>query len=96
MSYCKGEIGHWNGALWVCEDDTCPVHFSHSTRATEQGWIPVGERLPGKNALVVVRDESKQFGFGCMEGGELIEVSDGGLDKLVEWFPLPPSPKEKE
>jgi hypothetical protein len=25
-SYCKGEIGYWNGALWICEDATCPTH----------------------------------------------------------------------
>ena len=33
MGYCKGELGHWSGALWVCEDPTCPVH---APRAGEQ------------------------------------------------------------
>jgi len=37
MGYCKGEIGHWSGsALWVCEDSSCPMHFSHAPRAGEQ------------------------------------------------------------
>ena len=65
----------------------------------KQRWIPVTERLPKPNKLVLCWWESgdcerEHYGFATFQSHGVWYVSNEGMPKVTHWMPLPEPPKE--
>jgi hypothetical protein len=68
---------------------------------TIQKWIPVTERLPKPNKLVLCwwesgNGEKEHYGFATFQNHGVWYVSNEGMPKVTHWMPLPEPPKEVE
>ena len=67
---------------------------------TIQRWIPVTERLPKPNKLVLCWWESgdgerEHYGFATFQSHGIWHVSNEGMPKVTHWMPLPDAPEEE-
>lgn len=67
----------------------------------ERRWIPVTERLPKPNKLVLCLWESgdgerEHYGFATFQSHGVWYVSNEGMPKVTHWMPLPEPPKEEK
>ena len=84
-----------------CKDDCTECLANHliANGVTVQQWIPVTERLPEPNKLVLCWWESgdgewEQYGFATFQRHGVWYVSNEGMPKVTHWMPLPQPPKE--
>ena len=60
-------------------------------------WIPVSERLPRPNKLVLCwwesgNGEKEHYGFATFQSHGVWYVSNEGMPKVTHWMPLPEPP----
>ena len=65
---------------------------------TFQNWIPVSERLPSPNKLVLCwwesgNGEKEHYGFATFQSHGVWYVSNEGMPKVTHWMPLPTPPE---
>lgn len=61
-------------------------------------WIPVTERLPKPNELVLCiwkRMDAGYYGFARYQHDDVWYVSNEGMPKVTHWMPLPEPPMRK-
>ena len=68
---------------------------------TIQKWIPVTERLPKANKLVLCwwqsgDGEREHYGFATYQHHGVWYVSNEGMPEVTHWMPLPETPKGVE
>lgn len=73
--------------------------FTVGYRAATPKWIPVEERLPEKDKLVLCIWERVGYGhcgFARYQRDDVWYVSNEGMPKVTHWMPLPEPPIEEQ
>ena len=95
LNYCdncsaESNVEHWNNR---------PIEDAQNARIAEleaeRRWIPVSERLPEGDAVLVYRERGKSnidIDWTFIEGGREYWYNSG-LDNVTHWMPLPEPPE---
>ena len=97
--------------LWQCVDLDTPfgeiadyllsngvrLEPKQATSDENKRWIPVFERLPRPNKLVLCwwesgNGEKEHYGFATFQSHGVWYVSNEGMPKVTHWMPLPEPP----
>lgn len=90
---CFGKECEYNDCtVCVCER-AMEIIRSHMDDAENDGWIPVGERLPEDGETVLCTDGEDIF---LVEYEASLDVGFGDMDWITAWQPLPEAYRPEE
>ena len=98
-SFRDSEEVYTNGARLIPTFRVEQMMKHYLRTAVADKWIPVTERLPKPNKLVLCwwhsgDGEKEHFGFATFQSHGVWYVSNEGMPEVTHWMPLPEAPKE--